>query len=99
MRSIAIIGSTGSIGTQTLDVVRANADIRVAALAAGDNIELLEKQVREFRPELVSVKSEDKAKALAAAYKCFLIRKRNILSCLDCLNRRTDSDHADNRCY
>ena len=42
MRSIAIIGSTGSIGTQTLDVVRANADIRVAALAAGDNIELLE---------------------------------------------------------
>ena len=71
MRSIAIIGSTGSIGTQTLDVVRANADIRVAALAAGDNIELLEKQVREFRPELVSVKSEDKAKALAAALSDF----------------------------
>ena len=71
MRSIAIIGSTGSIGTQTLDVVRANADICVAALAAGDNIELLEKQVREFRPELVSVKSEDKAKALAAALSDF----------------------------
>ena len=71
MRSIAIIGSTGSIGTQTLDVVRANADIRVAALAAGDNIKLLEKQVREFRPELVSVKSEDKAKALAAALSDF----------------------------
>lgn len=71
MRSIAIIGSTGSIGTQTLDVVRANADIRVAALAAGDNIELLEKQVREFRPELVSVKSEDKAKALADALSDF----------------------------
>lgn len=71
MRSIAIIGSTGSIGTQTLDVVRANADIRVAALAAGDNIELLEKQVREFRPKLVSVKSEDKAKALAAALSDF----------------------------
>ena len=71
MRSIAIIGSTGSIGTQTLDVVRANADIRVAALAAGDNIELLEKQVREFRPELVSVKSEDKAKALSVALSDF----------------------------
>ena len=71
MRSRAIIGSTGSIGTQTLDVVRANADIRVAALAAGDNIELLEKQVREFRPELVSVKSEDKAKALAVALSDF----------------------------
>lgn len=71
MRAIAIIGSTGSIGTQTLDVVRANADIRVAALAAGDNIELLEKQVREFKPALVSVKSEDKAKALAVALSDF----------------------------
>ena len=49
MRTIAIIGSTGSIGTQTLDVVRANADIRIGALAAGNNIELLEKQVREFK--------------------------------------------------
>lgn len=71
MRTIAIIGSTGSIGTQTLDVVRANADIRVGALAAGDNIELLEKQVREFKPELVSVKSEDKAKSLKIALSDF----------------------------
>ena len=48
MRTIAIIGSTGSIGTQTLDVVRANADIRIGALAAGNNIELLEKQSKKI---------------------------------------------------
>ena len=55
MRNIAIIGSTGSIGTQTLEVVRSNGDLRVLALAAGNNIELLEKQVREFKPEIVCV--------------------------------------------
>ena len=71
MRTIAIIGSTGSIGTQTLDVVRANADIRIGALAAGNNIELLEKQVREFRPALVSVQSKDKADALRIALSDF----------------------------
>lgn len=71
MRTIAIIGSTGSIGTQTLDVVRANADIQVGALAAGNNIELLEKQVREFKPVLVSVQSEDKANELRLALSDF----------------------------
>ena len=71
MRTIAIIGSTGSIGTQTLDVVRANADIRVGALAAGNNIELLEKQVRDFKPALISVKSEDRANDLRVALSDF----------------------------
>lgn len=71
MRTIAIIGSTGSIGTQTLDVVRANADIRVGALAAGNNIELLEKQVREFKPALISVQSEDRANELRVALSDF----------------------------
>jgi 1-deoxy-D-xylulose 5-phosphate reductoisomerase len=71
VRTIAIIGSTGSIGTQTLDVVRANADIRIGALAAGNNIELLEKQVREFKPALVSVQSKDKADALRIALSDF----------------------------
>ena len=71
MRTIAIIGSTGSIGTQTHDVERANADIRIGALAAGNNIELLEKQVREFRPALVSVQSKDKADALRIALSDF----------------------------
>ena len=65
MKYIAILGSTGSIGTQTLEVVRAQQDIKVTALSAGDNIDLLEKQIREFRPALAAVKTEEKAKELA----------------------------------
>jgi len=64
MKKIAILGSTGSIGTQTLDIVRANDDIRVEALAAGRNIDLLEKQIREFRPKLAAVWDEEKAAEL-----------------------------------
>lgn len=65
MKKIGILGSTGSIGTQTLEVVRDNDDIQVAGLAAGSNIELLEKQIREFKPEMVSVMDEAGAKDLA----------------------------------
>lgn len=64
MKKIAILGSTGSIGTQTLDIVREQGDIEVVALSAGGNIELLEKQMREFKPQFVSVWEEDKAKEL-----------------------------------
>ena len=64
MKRIAILGSTGSIGTQTLEVVRANGDIEVTALAAGSNIALLERQIREFKPSLVCVWDEEKAKEL-----------------------------------
>ncbi len=64
MKKIAILGSTGSIGTQTLEVVRENKDIEVPGLAAGSNIELLEEQIREFRPRLAAVWSEEKAKEL-----------------------------------
>ena len=64
MKKIAILGSTGSIGTQTLEVVRENKDIEVLGLAAGNNIELLEKQIREFHPKLVAVWTEEKAKEL-----------------------------------
>lgn len=64
MKNISIIGSTGSIGTQALDIVRANGDINVVALACGKNIELIEKQAREFSPELVSVMSEEDAETL-----------------------------------
>lgn len=65
MKYIAILGSTGSIGTQTLEVVRAQQDIKVTALSAGDNIDLLEQQIREFSPVLAAVKTEEKAKELA----------------------------------
>lgn len=64
MKKIAILGSTGSIGTQTLEIVREQGDIEVTALAAGGNISLLEKQIREFRPGIVSVWEEEKAKSL-----------------------------------
>ena len=64
MKKIAILGSTGSIGTQTLEIVRDNPDIQVVGLAAGANIDLLEKQVREFKPRLVSLQSEKMCKEL-----------------------------------
>lgn len=64
MKRIAILGSTGSIGTQTLDVVRANGDIQVMGLAAGRNIMKLEEQIREFHPLLAAVWDEQAAKDL-----------------------------------
>lgn len=64
MKKIGILGSTGSIGTQTLEIVRENTDLEVVGLAAGSNVELLEKQVREFRPRLVSLQSEKFCKEL-----------------------------------
>lgn len=62
LKNISVLGSTGSIGTQTLDVVRKNNDFKVVALSAGNNVELLEQQVREFRPSFVSM-ADDKALA------------------------------------
>ena len=64
MKKIAILGSTGSIGTQTLEVVRENGDIEVLGLAAGSNIKMLEEQIREFHPQIVAVWSEEKAEEL-----------------------------------
>ncbi|MBR4084359.1 MAG: 1-deoxy-D-xylulose-5-phosphate reductoisomerase [Lachnospiraceae bacterium] len=62
MKKIAILGSTGSIGTQTLDIVRNySGELQVVALAAGSNVELLEKQVREFQPKVVAMWSEKAA--------------------------------------
>lgn len=64
MKTIAVMGSTGSIGTQTLDIVRARRDLKVCALSAGKNIELIEKQAREFLPELVVIENEADADIL-----------------------------------
>ncbi len=64
MKKVAILGSTGSIGTQTLEIVRTNGDIEVTALAAGSNIALLEEQIREFHPKLAAVWKEEKASEL-----------------------------------
>lgn len=69
MKKIVILGSTGSIGTQTLEVVRTNQDIQVTGLAARGNIELLERQVREFHPKIVCVWEQEKAKELRIKLK------------------------------
>lgn len=67
MKKIAILGSTGSIGTQTLSVIEEHADdFEVTALACGNNIRLLEEQMRKFRPKLVAVWSKE----AAASFGC-----------------------------
>ena len=66
MRKIAILGSTGSIGTQTLEVVRFQKDIQVVGLSAGKNIKKLEEQIREFSPAIAAVWDENAAKELAS---------------------------------
>lgn len=65
MKKIAILGSTGSIGTQTLDVTRANGDLQILGISAGQNVKKLEEQVREFAPKLAAVWSEEAARDLA----------------------------------
>lgn len=67
MKKVAILGSTGSIGTQTLEVIDEHKDLEVVALACGRNIRLMEQQIRKFTPKLVSVWSEEDAAALRTA--------------------------------
>ena len=74
MKKIAVLGSTGSIGTQTLDVAREQGDLEIVALSCGGNIRLLEEQMREFRPKLVSVWDEEDAKMLRENTKDLNIR-------------------------
>lgn len=69
MKEIVILGSTGSIGTQTLEVVRNNSDMHIKALAAANNIDLLFEQASEFMPELVCVYNKDKAQKLEERIK------------------------------
>ncbi len=74
MKKIAILGSTGSIGTQTLEVVEHNGDIQVEALSANGNVELLEKQARKFHPSVIAVFREAAAKDLKERLKDTNIR-------------------------
>ena len=72
MKAITILGSTGSIGTQTLDIVTHNPDrFRVVGLAAGSNVNLLAAQIREFKPEIVALGNENKLKELQQAISSF----------------------------
>ena len=69
MKKISILGSTGSIGTQTLEVVRLNSDVSVEAVSAYKNISLLEKQIREFKPNIAAIWEEDDKKLLVEKIK------------------------------
>ncbi|NEQ44016.1 MAG: 1-deoxy-D-xylulose-5-phosphate reductoisomerase [Leptolyngbya sp. SIOISBB] len=68
MKAITLLGSTGSIGTQTLDILESHpADFRLVGIAAGNNVELLAQQVRQFQPEIVAIRNESKLPDLKAA--------------------------------
>ena len=64
MKKIAVLGSTGSIGTQTLEIVRNNPELCVVALAAGNSVEKMEEQIREFKPHVAGMGSEEAAREL-----------------------------------
>ena len=103
MKNIAILGSTGSIGTQTLEVADENPDICIKALAAGKNVDLMEKQVRKYHPCLVSMESEKEASDLRARIADTDTHVENGMDGLidvstfngDCWN---DRNKADDRC-
>lgn len=70
MKAITLIGSTGSIGTQTLDIVAQNPEqFRIVGLAAGSNVELLASQIRQFQPSIVAISDETKLAQLKEAIK------------------------------
>ncbi|MBQ7944858.1 MAG: 1-deoxy-D-xylulose-5-phosphate reductoisomerase [Lachnospiraceae bacterium] len=92
MKKLAILGSTGSIGTQTLEIVRENSDLQVVALAAGTNVELMEKQVREFGPKLVCMQSEAACKDLAVRLQDVEVE---ILCGMDGLIQIAEMDESD----
>ena len=92
MKKIAILGSTGSIGTQTLDVVRANEDLEVVGLSAGNNIDKLEEQIREFHPRLAAVWNEDAARDLAVRVRDLDVK---IVSSMDGLLELARMEEAD----
>ncbi|NMG05754.1 1-deoxy-D-xylulose-5-phosphate reductoisomerase [Brasilonema sp. UFV-L1] len=72
MKAITLLGSTGSIGTQTLDIVAHNPNqFRIVGLAARNNVELLASQIRQFRPSIVAICSEEKLPALKEAINDF----------------------------
>ena len=92
MKKIAILGSTGSIGTQTLYVVRANDDLEIVGLSAGNNIDKLEEQIREFHPRLVAVWNEDAARDLAVRVQDLDVK---IVSSMDGLLELARMEEAD----
>lgn len=72
MKKIAILGSTGSIGTQTLEVVRNNPELQVAALAAGKSVEQMEQQIREFHPLIAGMWRRKRQQTCGAVWRIYL---------------------------
>lgn len=90
MKNISILGSTGSIGTQTLDIVRDNPDrFNVVGLSANSNIELLKKQIDEFKPEVVAVMKDGKADELKSKVDI------DVYSGMDGLNKISTFEDVD----
>ncbi len=92
MRTISVLGSTGSIGTQTLDVVRHNPDARAAALSAGKNVLKLEEQIREFRPRVAALADEESAMDLRGRVRDLDVR---VVSGMDGLIEAATIEEAD----
>ena len=90
-KKISILGSTGSIGTQTLEVVAEHGDIEVTALACGRNIKLLEEQMRQFHPKLVAVENEKLAEELRVRTSDLMIP---VMSGMDGLIAVATEEHA-----
>ena len=81
MKNIVLLGSTGSIGTQTLNVIRRNADkFKVIALAANENAELLSAQANQFKPKYVGICSAEKLPLLNLSYDCEVFSGKSALS-------------------
>lgn len=92
MKNICLLGSTGSIGTQTLEIVRDHDDLNIVALSANSSVELMEKQIREFHPEVAVMYDKDAAGELARRVKD---TDTMILSGMDGLVAAATSESAD----
>lgn len=92
MKNISVLGSTGSIGTQALDVVRNSDNMKVTAISANSNIELLEKQILEFKPEIAAVANKDKAIELKNRMKAYNVK---ILAGMEGLIEVATKDNSD----
>ena len=92
MKKISILGSTGSIGTQTLDIARLNQDVEIVALSAHKNIDLLEKQIREFKPQIVAIWEESDAELLSKRIKDLDVK---VYFGMEGLIKVTTADSAD----
>lgn len=95
MKKISILGSTGSIGVQTLEVCRNLKDIKVEAITANSSIDKIEEQVKEFKPKLVSIMDNDKAEELKERLSKTVYGNIKVMSGMDGLVEAATMDSAD----